>query len=225
MDGTKIRLRHSTLRANDRGLENTFMTRLILIRHGTTEWNIQKRYCGRKDIGLGSEGKSQVKLLSSRVNAVKFDKVYCSDRKRAAQTARMLFKQVRIIPDRNLREINFGVLEGLKHEEIMEKHVDIYKKWLRDPFSNNIPRAEPMDSFKNRIEDALSNIVRSNSGKTIAVVCHGGVIGIFVNGVLKSRNFWRCVPSPASVTIIEYEKGKPILKKFNDITHLKVNNE
>jgi len=201
------------------------MTRLILIRHGTTEWNSQKRYCGRKDIGLGNEGKSQVKLLSSRLNAVKFDKVYCSDRKRAVQTARMLFKQARIIPDRNLREINFGVLEGLKHEEIMEKYADTYKKWLKDSFKNNIPKAEPMNVFKKRVENALWNIIRSNSDKTIAVVCHGGVIGIFVNGILKNRNFWHCVPSPASITTVEHEKGKPRLKKFNDTTHLKVNDE
>ncbi|MFH1875394.1 MAG: histidine phosphatase family protein [Candidatus Omnitrophota bacterium] len=196
------------------------MTRLILIRHGVTEWNREKRYCGHKDIGLNNEGKSQVTLLSHRLNAVGFDKVYCSNRKRAIQTARILFKQIKIIPDRGLREINFGVLEGLKHEEIMEKYADIYKKWLKDPFKNRIPKAEPMNVFKKRIENALWNIIRANSDKTIAVVCHGGVIGMFVNEILKNRNFWRYVPSPASVTVIEHKEGKSKLKKFNDTTHL-----
>lgn len=197
------------------------MTRLVLIRHGVTEWNIEKRYCGHRDIGLSTKGKSQVELLSNRFNTVRFDKVYCSNRKRAMQTARILFKQVRIIPDRGLREINFGVLEGLKHEEIMEKYTDTYKRWLKDSFKNNIPKAEPMDAFKKRVENTLWDIIRSNPNKTIAVVCHGGVIGIFVNGILKNRNFWRCVPSPASITMVEYEKGKPRLKKFNDTAHLK----
>ena len=201
------------------------MTRLVLIRHGVTEWNREKRYCGHRDIGLSNEGKSQVKLLSNRLNAVRFDKVYCSNRKRAMQTARMLFKQARIIPDQGLREINFGVLEGLKHEEIMGKYAYTYKKWLKNSFKNNIPKAESMDVFKKRVESALWNIIRPNSGKTIAVVCHGGVIGIFVNGILKSKNFWRCVPSPASVTMVEYEKGNPRLKKFNDTAHLKVKDE
>ena len=201
------------------------MTRLVLIRHGVTEWNREKRYCGHKDIGLSSEGKSQVKLLFNRLNTVKFDKIYCSNRKRAMQTARMLFKEEKIIPHRNLQEINFGVLEGLQHEEIMEKYADIYKKWLKNSFKNRIPKAEPMNVFKERVENTLRNIIRSNSGKTIAVVCHGGVIGIFVNSILKNRNFWRCVPSPASITVVEYEKGKPILKKFNDTTHLKVSDE
>ncbi len=201
------------------------MTRLVLIRHGVTEWNKKKRYCGHKDVGLSYEGKFQAKLLSSRLNAIRFDKIYCSNKKRAMQTARMLFKQTKIIQDRSLREINFGVLEGLKHEEIMQKYADTYKKWLKDSFKNSIPKAEAMNAFKKRIGDVFERIIRSNPGKTIAVVCHGGVIGIFVNGILKNRNFWRCVPSPASVTMIEYEKGKPRLEKFNDTTHLKVIDE
>ncbi len=201
------------------------MTKLILIRHGITEWNKEKRYCGHKVIGLSNAGKSQIKLLSNRLNAVRFDKVYCSNRKRAMQTARMLFKQARIIPKRGLCEISFGVLEGLKHEEIMRKYASMYEKWLKDPFTNNIPRAEPMNGFKKRVESALWSIVRSNSGKTIAVVCHGGVIGIFLTEIVKNRNFWHCVPSPSSVTVVEHRKGKFTLKKFNDTAHLKVSNE
>lgn len=201
------------------------MTRLVLIRHGVTGWNSERRYCGRKDIGLSDEGRSQVKRLSSRLSLFRFDVIYCSNRKRAMQTARLLFKQKKIIPDRALREINFGVFEGLKHEEIIQRYADIYKKWLKDSFENDIPGAEPMNVFKDRVESALSNIIRSNSGRTVAVVCHGGVIGIFVKGLLRSRSFWSCVPSPASVTIVECGKGKPRLKKFNDTAHLKVNHE
>lgn len=186
-----------------------------------TEWNKQGRYCGHKDIGLSNEGKSQIKLLFNRISAVRFDKVYCSNRKRAMQTARILFKQAKIIPDRGLREINFGILEGLKHEEIMGKYAVIYKRWLKNSFKNNIPKAEPMNVFKKRVENTLRDIIQSNPCKTIAIVCHGGVIGIFVNGILKTRNFRRCVPSAASVTVVEIKRGKPRLEKFNDITHLR----
>ena len=201
------------------------MTRLVLIRHGVTEWNREKRYCGHKDIGLSNEGKSQIKLLFNRLSSIRFDKVYCSNRKRAMQSARMLFKEEKIITHRDLCEIDFGVLEGLRHEEIMEKYGNIYKKWIRNSFKNSIPGAEPMSVFKKRVEDTLRNIVRSNPDKTIAVICHGGVIGILVNGISKSRNFWRCIPSPASITMVECEKEKSRLKRFNDTSHLKVNDE
>jgi broad specificity phosphatase PhoE len=201
------------------------MVRLFLIRHGVTEWNRDRRYCGSRDIGLSREGRSQAKLLSDSFSAGRFDKIYCSDRKRATQTARILFKKAKIIPKRGLREIGFGVLEGLRHEEIIVKYSSAYEKWLNDPFVNNISRAEPMHGFKKRVESVLSKIIRLNSGKTVAVVCHGGVIGIFLNGILKNRGFWRCVPSPASITVVEHENGNLRLKKFNDTIHLKVNDE
>lgn len=200
------------------------MTRLILIRHGITNWNKERRYCGRKDIGLSDEGRAQVKLLSGRLNAVGFDKVYCSDQKRALQTARILFKHRKIILYHGLREINFGVLEGLRHDEIMEKYASTYSEWLKDCFKNRIPKAEPMDIFKKRVEGVLRKILRSGHGKTIAIICHGGVIGIFVSSILKKRSFWSCIPSPASITIIEHGKEKIKLKKLNDIAHLKANN-
>jgi broad specificity phosphatase PhoE len=151
--------------------------------------------------------------------------VYSSDRKRARETARLLFKKARIIPDRGLREINFGILEGLRYEEIMKRHADIYKRWLKDSFKNSIPKAEPMNVFKKRVEDALWNIVRGNRGKTVAVVCHGGVIGVFVSGILKRRDFWRCIPSAASITIVEHEKGRFRLKKFSDTARIEVKDE
>lgn len=197
------------------------MTRLVLIRHGATDWNRQKRYCGCKDIDLSREGRLQARKLRRRLGKVKFDKIYSSDRRRAIQTARILFGQAKIIREPGLREINFGVLEGLHHEEIMGKYADIYEKWLKDVFKNNIPRAEPMDLFERRVKGALEKIVRSNPGKTVAVVCHGGVIGIFVKDILKGRNFWRCIPSPASITVVGYGAGKQILKKFNDTAHMK----
>lgn len=197
------------------------MTKLVLIRHGITDWNKQGRYCGHRDIDLSSQGRAQVKKLGKRLKAVEFDKIYCSDRRRALETGRIIFKGKKITKVNGLREINFGVFEGLKHDEIMEKYGSAYKKWLKDCYRYNIPNAEPMSVFKKRVESTLNKIVHSNPGKNVAVVCHGGVIGACVSGILKSRNFWRHVPSAASMTVVEYKKGQPRLKKFNDIAHLR----
>src|SRR3989344_5403927 len=113
------------------------MTRLVLIRHGITEWNKEGRYCGHKDIDLSVEGRAQAERLGRKLKAVKFDKVYCSDRKRAFQTGRIIFKGSGLTIVKELREINFGVLEGLRHEEAAEEYGDLYKKWLKDPYKNN----------------------------------------------------------------------------------------
>ncbi len=180
------------------------VTRLVLIRHGMTEWNRKKRYCGRRDISLNSQGRAQAGRLRKGLLGFKFDKVYSSDRKRALQTAGIIFNGARIIKRAALREINFGAFEGLTHEEIMKSHEDVYKKWLKDPFKNNIPGAELTSVFKKRVQTAIRKIACASRGKTVAVVCHGGVIGVFVSGILKSKNFWRYVPPAASITILEY---------------------
>jgi alpha-ribazole phosphatase len=193
------------------------ITRLILIRHGITEWNKQGRYCGCRDIGLSAQGKAQVIKLRKSLKNLNFDKIYCSNRKRALQTGSILFGRNGFTKVSGLREINFGVLEGLRHAEIMKKYPVLYKKWLVDPYKARIPKAEPMQVFKKRVLSTINKIVRANSGKTVAAVCHGGVIGVFVGNIMKKdKNFWSYVPASASVTIVEYRKNKLKLMKFNE---------
>jgi len=184
------------------------ISRLFLIRHGITEYNIEKRYCGFKDVSLSEQGKGQVVKLRDNLKDISFDKIYCSDRKRALMTKAILFGKAGFIKEKDLREIHFGVLEGMKHDEIVKKYGKIYHKWLENPCRNRIPKAETMQVFRKRVQKAIQRIIRSNRGKTIAVVCHGGVIGIFISSILKSNNFWRHIPSPASVTIVEHKNNK-----------------
>ncbi len=196
-------------------------TKLVLIRHGITKWNKQGRYCGYKDINLSSQGRTQAAKLCKSLKKVSFDRIYCSDRKRALQTKAIVFGKAVFTKLKDLREIHFGVFEGLKYGQIMEKYAQIYEKWLKDPYRGKIPRAESMQLFKRRILKVMKEIVQLNRGKTVAVVCHGGVIGMFVSSILKSRNFWNYVPSAASVTITECKDNKFKIKKFNNKTHLR----
>lgn len=184
------------------------VTRLFLIRHGITEWNMQKRYCGRKDVSLSGEGRAQAVKLRAKLKSISFDRIYCSDRKRALQTREILFGKAPFLKVKGLREINFGALEGLKHSAIMKKYPEVYREWLSDPYKGRIPGAETMQDFRKRVRGVINKIIRDNRGKTVAVVCHGGVIAMFVSSALKSRDFWKFVPLPASVTVIEYERGK-----------------
>lgn len=197
------------------------VTQIVLIRHGMTEWNKRGRYCGYKDVSLSSQGRAQAERLHKALEDFEFDRIYSSDRKRALQTARIIFNGASIIERTALREIDFGVFEGLTHKEIMKRHADVYGKWLKDPFKNCIPEAEPIAAFKKRVQAAIVKIARANCGKTVAIVCHGGVIGVFVSGIIKNKNFWNHVPSAASMTIVEYKRGRPQIEKFNDTGHLR----
>ncbi|MDD5729529.1 MAG: histidine phosphatase family protein [Candidatus Omnitrophica bacterium] len=196
------------------------ITRIFLIRHGVTSWNRQRRYCGRIDVGLSREGKEQARKLRGQLEKIIFDRIYCSTKKRAQATCGIIFPGRKFTKVLALREINFGALEGLRHDEIMEKYGKVYENWLKDPYKYNIPGAEPISAFKKRINAAVKKIIGLNAGKTVAVVCHGGVIGIFVSSLLKSGDFWKYVPKATSVTVVEYKKNKLSLKKFNDVAHL-----
>jgi len=181
------------------------LTRLFLIRHGITDWNKQNRYCGCKDIGLSRQGKKQAGQLRKNLKNAHFDVIYASDRKRAVQTARIIFGRAGIIKIKGLREINFGALEGLTYAQAMKKWPVKYRKWLDNPFKSYMPGTERMNSFKNRVNAAMKRIVRLNSGKTIAVICHGGTISVFIAGILKKKDFWSYIPGAAGMAIVEYQ--------------------
>lgn len=196
------------------------ITELILIRHGSTKWNLKKRYCGYADVTLSEEGRIQAKKLRKRFHKEKIHRVYCSDRKRAIETAKIIFKKLEIEKIPELKEMHFGIFEGKTHQQIMKKHKEIYRKWLNNPYSVTIPKGEDLRNFKKRIVNALKMIISLNQNKTVAVVCHGGTISIFITHLLKTENFWKKIPGSASISIIEYKNGKPAIKLFNDTTHL-----
>lgn len=196
------------------------VTKLILIRHGSTNWNLEKRYCGFKDVDLSDKGKKEARCLYKRVKREEIHKVYSSDRKRALLTAKIIFKRIKIEKIPGLNEIRLGSFEGLTYDEIMKKYPQIYKKWLKDPFDVNIPNGENLNGFRKRVLCAFKKIISSNHNKTIAVVCHGGAISVFINHILKSKKIWNRIPNLASLSIIEHKNGKAKIRLFNDISHL-----
>lgn len=196
------------------------MTRVILIRHGQTSWNLRKKYCGLTDLYLNGRGKKQAEKLRLRLKNELIHKVYSSDRKRALQSAEIIFKGARIEKVGDLREMSFGIFEGRGYKEILREYPSLYKKWLKRPFKVTIPKGEsPMD-FKKRIMAAFKKIALCNKGKTVAVVCHGGTISVILNYSLKSKDFWKRIPASASLNIIEYKNSKVKIKLFNDTSHL-----
>lgn len=195
-------------------------TRVLLIRHGETEWNRLKRYCGFIDVALNATGKQQARKLGKRLDKEPVHKVYASDRLRALETARLVFKGRRIKRLSGLREMHFGIFEGLTHKEILKKYPELYGKWLKDPYSIGIPKGESLTGFRKRIIRAVKEIVRAHQGETVALVCHGGAISALLAHLKRSKEFWGLVPKSASLSIVEFRSGKPVLVMANDTEHL-----
>lgn len=196
-------------------------TEIILIRHGLTEWNLKKKYCGAQDIGLHAEGKIQARRIHRRLKGIKLSKVYSSSAKRAMQTAKIVFRKCRIEKTPELKEMDFGCFEGMTHVQIMKKYPRIYRKWLHNPFCVTVPGGESLTMFRKRVVSVFKRIASKHNNETIAVVSHGGAISIFIAHILKSANdFWKRIPHSASISIIEYQKGGSKVKLFSDVSHL-----
>lgn len=193
---------------------------LFLIRHGQTDGNLYKRYCGCIDIGLNDQGRRQAQALAGRLKDEAIDAVYSSDRKRAVETAGIVFGGRPVGINSDLREIHFGFAEGLSHEEVLKYYREPYTQWLQDPFNARIPGGESVPDFTRRVTRALDGIAADNPGKKVAVVSHGGVLSIFLNGLCGTRDFWGKIPGSTGLTIVEYDRGEARVLLLNDTAHL-----
>jgi len=173
------------------------------------------------DVPLSAEGRKQARQLAGRLRSLKLDAIYSSDLKRAIRTARIAFGKAKITEIPALQEMNFGVFEGLHREEILMKYPVEFLKWFKNPYKYKIPKGECIYSFQKRITAAINKIVNANRGKSIAVVCHGGSISVFLTGILKKKAFWKFVPGSTSVSVVEYKNKKASIKLFNCTKHLK----
>ena len=199
------------------------MVRLLLIRHGETDYSSQHRYCGFSDPPLNDKGISQSQQLAARLKDSKIDKVYSSDLLRARQTARIIFGDSSIEETADLREMNFGLFEGLKYEQLVEKHPELYRGWINNLEKVKIPNGEGLRDLSKRIEKTLSLIISRNKDKTAAVVTHGGPIRIVLCKALKFdlRKFWKIEQQLGALNIIDYKQVmSPEIIKMSDISHL-----
>jgi len=200
-------------------------TRLILIRHGETEWNRSLRFQGHRDIPLSEEGRAQARKIAHRLSTEKIDAAYASDLSRALETAKTIAEyhnlDVKVTPE--LKEINFGHWEGLTHSEIDSRFPDSMAQWLKNPMETRIPGGESMNDVSLRCMAGVSQILAENTGKNVLIAAHGGVLRVIIANVLgiELNDYWKFRLDNVSLNIIDYyENGKAIVNVLNDTSHL-----
>ncbi len=143
-------------------------TTILLVRHGETDWNLERRVQGHSDRPLNDTGRRQAIELASALADEPVDAVYASDLVRAHETARILAERkglgVTVIPE--LREKDFGTWEGLTDREILER----FPEARSGPWGDG----ETHDDMAGRVVEALRRIAESHPGGRVLVVAHGG---------------------------------------------------
>lgn len=158
---------------------------ILLIRHGETAWNAERRLQGQLDVPLNAHGERQAAALTQGLAGEALDAVYCSDLQRTRQTASGL-AATRGLPlqqDASLRERCYGGFEGLLYAELEARFPAEYAAWLARepdaPFPAGASQGETLRAFAERAVTAvlrLAEAARRDGLRRIAIVSHGGVL-------------------------------------------------
>jgi probable phosphoglycerate mutase len=154
-------------------------TDLILIRHGETAWNRELRFQGHADVPLNDMGHEQARRLGLRLaSETAVQHIFSSDLMRAQQTAAPGAQQLSlpVATSAALREQFFGVVEGMRSDEIQSLHPRAWEEWLEFREDHAMPEGETPREFHARIIAALGNIASEHRGRHLIVVTHGGVL-------------------------------------------------
>ena len=151
--------------------------RLSILRHGRTAANEDGIYIGKTDLPLSEAGKEELRELYETHEYPKVQRVYSSPLERAVQSAEILFPDREIVEADDLREMDFGVFEGCRAEELLE--LDTYRKWLKGGLDNPPPNGESLRNMMVRCCNALNDIIMDMMDNDIThagVMTHSGIL-------------------------------------------------
>lgn len=210
--------------------------KLVIVRHGETEWNVQHRAMGQLDSPLTPKGIQQSRAIGNRLHRLKFTSLYSSDLGRAVQTTNIIAEicAKKIIFDPELREWNMGIFQGLTVSEMHEKFPQERQDYEQIGDEYIIPEGESLDQCRDRGFRILNAIAERHSNEnlhenlaetgdeTVVVVTHGCVLMGFFEMVLdlRSGNTWRFKLDNANFCAFEYANERWSLVVWNDVSHL-----
>ncbi len=153
------------------------MLRLLVVRHGQTDFNAQRRYQGAIDVALNAAGVRQAEALAQRLPTDEIDAIISSPLERALQTARIIAQtlscDVQVME--HFRERSVGVYEGLTSEEVKAKYPDLWGQRLTRQMNQTPPGGETILEVGCRVLEGLGQLKERYSGKTVLLVTHAFV--------------------------------------------------
>ena len=209
------------------------VTTLYLIRHGETEGGEIRRYKGTIDVPLSEIGVRQMEQVSKyiyqntvynqnseyRTRDTELSAVYCSDLTRAIRSAEIVAEPHSLKPIivSSLRERNFGLWEGMSFDEIREKYPLEFDAWAGNPLKFSPMEGESTLAMRDRVTQAMSEIMENHNKENIAIVAHGGVNRIILCHILgiPLENIFRIEQDYGALNIIEFWDKYPVVKLLN----------
>lgn len=201
-------------------------TRILAIRHGETDWNVERRIQGQTDIPLNDLGRRQAARLEGAVAREGLSAVYSSDLQRAWETARAVARgapaagPLRV--DVGLRERAFGVFEGCTYSEIEQRWPEAAARWGRREPDFCAAGGETLQAFYDRCVRTAERLAEAHAGQTIALVAHGGVLDCLYRAAtrtdIQAPRTWRV--DNAAIHRLTHETEGLVLLAWGDGAHL-----
>ena len=210
--------------------KSEYALRLALVRHGQTDWNVQRRCQGWEDVPLNDLGRLQGRKVAQRLASWRIDEIFTSDLSRAHDTATMIAERVGLKPQARigLRELNFGQCQGLRFADLQGTPLGAtWEAFRRGDHYAALPGGEHPDEVVERIDAVLHEALeraKEDSGKrNVLMVGHGGSFRLAICAMLgiPLRHWRQFGQGNAAITTFEFKHdGTAQLVSLNDTCHL-----
>ncbi len=201
-------------------------SRIILVRHGETNWNKEGRFQGQIDIPLNEKGKEQASKASKYLEEIEFTKAFSSSMKRPYETAKIILNKnnIQIAKIESLVEISHGLWEGKLEEEIKRTWPEMLDNWHEKPESVTMPEGESIKQVSDRSISAWNLICKSQKeNDTTLLVAHDAVNKTLICHILglSYSDIWKIKQGNGGITVIDIFKNKNhVLSSLNITNHL-----
>jgi len=200
--------------------------RLIVVRHGVTDWNRQGRFQGHLDPPLSEAGHREARLVAERIAAdheLRPTRIVSSSLARALETAAAIATATGLEAeaDPRLMEIGQGEWEGRTHAELEVADAERYRAWRDAAGVRQPPGGEPIASATERVGELLAELL-AGAPSTVCLVSHGGTLRILARALfdLRDDRSWALDVDNASIGVATRAGSRWRLDRWNDTRHL-----
>jgi broad specificity phosphatase PhoE len=197
--------------------------RILLVRHGQTDWNKDGRWQGVLPIGLNSEGHDQAQRLAQHLRDRPIAHIVSSDLPRAFETAQAIaaVHGLSVQPDERWREFNLGIFQALTRDEIIERYPTEWETFRTQYWDYVLPSGESRSILRQRVYEAFESLAASNLGPEVVAVSHGGALKTLLITLFESDpSLQNTHLENTSVTVVERRSNVWHLAQLAAIPHL-----
>ena len=201
------------------------MTRILLVRHGRTDWNREEIFRGTIDVPLDGQGRKEAACARDWLQGEAFHAAYSSPLSRAVETAQIILEPHGVPVEKHpgLTDLNYGDWQAKSLQEVKSRYGALYRIWKQSPHTVVFPNGEGLGSVRDRALATIQEVVLRHAGQTLLVAAHRVVNKVLVAALLGLDNshFWRIGQDTAALNEFVFEEGNWICRRINDTCHLR----